>query len=234
MELSARDQKDGIVFFGSKKNEPIDFIFPNIEDKEDDDTFPHFMIYFSPEASAYYIQDLDRGLGALMKIDKYEIKERSLINIGESYVVLSIEMSSTVLSDPEWEMTNNTTGRDEYKSMSQTQVIIICKIFNSKMDKHLSKSFAFKSTDLYSSSMNNKQITIGRSSSCDIAIEDLLLSKLQCTIKMINSKWFIFDGDGENFSTNGTWIYLVDPWKIENIVFFKANHTLFQLNLIKK
>ena len=62
-----------------------------------------------------------------------------------------------------------------------------------------------------------------------------MLSRIQCCIiyNIKTNKLYIKDGEYENnnSSTNGTWIYILGPKKIENKFQFKANHSLFEINL---
>lgn len=217
---SPREANDGIVLFGTKNNKNVihDFTFPiefstensmmkNAE--ENIDAFPNFAIYFNLEDKAYYIKDFNTGLGALMKAKEYVLKENTLINVGSNYLVISFE-------EPE----------------------LIVKIFNSSIlqdkkedlntDKFQMKKF--KIDDI------NFKITIGRSQTCDISIDDMMLSKVQCRIEYDNKMqcFVLFDGDGSKESTNGTWIYILHPAKIENNFLFKAEHTLFHIAFIDK
>lgn len=42
---------------------------------------------------SYYLRNIETELGTFMRITKYDIVDNSLINIGESYLVLSFEKS---------------------------------------------------------------------------------------------------------------------------------------------
>ncbi len=45
------------------------------------------------------------------------------------------------------------------------------------------------------------------------------------------SDWFLMDGDGNKKSTNGTWIFVDDPFIIFDKMIFKAGQTLFKARL---
>ena len=78
------------------------------------------------------------------------------------------------------------------------------------------------------------QITIGRGRSCDIEIEDYLLSKVQCCIYYdMMAGWTIADGDtlAQKESTNGTWIYVAEEIEVTHGMVFKAYQTLFQVRI---
>ena len=115
--------------------------------------------------------------------------------------------------------------------------IITVKIFNnntildSKENKeNLGQNCVMKEFQIKN---NNTIITIGRSQKCDVIIEDMMLSKIQSYIEY-NQKddcFYLHDGDGEKESTNGTWVFILNPIKITNNFWFKAEHTLFVATL---
>ena len=241
---SKRNAKDGIVLFGYERknnkskdylksnddntntfnnnlcNDDIgkdfllnDFIFP-IEDKEDNYSLyelPNFAIFYNVEDDNYYIKDFNTGVGALMKIKKYKMEGNTLINIGGNYLVVYIE--------------NNK---------------ITIKIFNNSILENTSKkdqnSITYDLKEFEVDQSKNFVLNIGRNQVCNIIIEDMMLSKIQCRIEYsINDKCFyLYDGDGKKESTNGTWVFILNPTKITNNFMFKAEHTLFVANLVNK
>ena len=234
-----RNGKDGIVLFGyerkknynnsenninmnsdsnidESKNKDFllnDFIFP-IEGNDDNYGLyesPNFAIYYNTDDGNYYIKDFNTGVGALMKIKKYEMEGNTLINIGGNYLVVYIE---------------------------KTRILI--KIFNNSILENTSQKEAnnincdMKQIDIDENIDNIT--TIGRSQHCDIIIEDMMLSKIQCSIEY-NSKTkkiYLCDGDDKKESTNGTWVFILNPTKITDNFMFKAEHTLFLANLVEK
>lgn len=78
----------------------------------------------------------------------------------------------------------------------------------------IDKIFGFK--DSYGT------IKIGRMSDCDIKFEDNGLSRCQCIIMNVNGAWILKDGNGEKQSTNGTWLFVDDLFKIYDGMTFKA------------
>ena len=241
---SKRNAKDGIVLFGYERknnkskdylksnddntntfnnnlcNDDIgkdfllnDFIFP-IEEKEDNYSLyelPNFAIFYNVEDDNYYIKDFNTGVGALMKIKKYKMEGNTLINIGGNYLVVYIE--------------NNK---------------ITIKIFNNSILENTSKkdqnSITYDLKEFEVDQSKNFVLNIGRNQVCNIIIEDMMLSKIQCRIEYsINDKCFyLYDGDGKKESTNGTWVFILNPTKITNNFMFKAEHTLFVANLVNK
>ena len=244
LKNSKRNANDGIVLFGyerknNRKNEYLksnddnintdnnniynddivkdfllnDFVFP-IEDKEDNYSLyelPNFAIFYNVEDGNYYIKDFNTGVGALMKIKNYRIEGNTLINIGGNYLVVYIEDNKIRVKI----FNNSILGNNNKKE----QNTINCDLKEFYFDKK-----------------NNFVINIGRNQNCDLIIEDMMLSKIQCRIEHnANDKCFyLCDGDGKKESTNGTWVFILNSTKITNNFMFKAEHTLFVANLINK
>ena len=235
LQNSKRNGKDGIVLFGyerkkenssSENNINInsetndestvkdflfnDFIFP-IEGNEDNNGLyesPNFAIYYNLEDNNYYIKDFNTGVGALMKIKKYVMEGNTLINIGGNYLVVYIEKNRILIKIFNNSILENTQPKDSN-----------CDIKQINLEEN-----------------SNSYTSIGRSQHCDIIIEDMLLSKVQCCIEY-NSKTkkiYLCDGDGKKESTNGTWVFILNPTKITDNFMFKAEHTLFVANLAIK
>ena len=191
-----------------------DFIFP-IEVKEDNFSlyeFPNFAIYYNVNDKNYYIKDFNTGVGALMKIKKFVMEKNTLINMGSNYLVVYIDKNIITIK-----IFNNNTileNNDNKENLGQNCVM---------------KEFQIKNS-------NNTIITIGRSEKCDIVIEDMMISKIQCLIEYnFHDKCiYLYDGDGKKESTNGTWVFILNPIKITNNFLFKAEHTLFIASLINK
>ena len=246
LKNSKRDAKDGIVLFGYERKNNIkkesdncnaenniysndngknninntglvdefllnDFVFP-VEEKEENNglyEFPNFAIYYNVNDNNYYIKDFNTGVGALMKIKKYTMETNTLINIGSNYLVVYVNKNIITIK-----IFNNNTildSKDNKENLGQNYYM---------------KEFQIKNN-------NNTKITIGRSQKCDIVIEDMMLSKMQSSIEY-NSKddcFYLYDGDGEKESTNGTWVFILNPIKITNNFLFKAEHTLFVASL---
>ena len=238
LQNSKRGAKDGIVLFGYEKpkkennckmkitddkininttntnnsqNETTvnDFIFP-VEHKNEDSKnlyeFPNFAIYYDIKDDNYYIKDFNTGVGALMKIKKYKMDINTLINVGSNYLVIYLDKNKiTVKIFNHSILENNENAANSCES----------KIFEFEQDK-------------------NKLITIGRSQKCDIIIEDMMLSKIQASIEYNASEQvvYLYDGDTKKESTNGTWVFILNPVIIESNFLFKAEKTLFAATII--
>ena len=240
LQNSKRGAKDGIVLFGYERknnnnntdnniytnlnsdtnnnnnNEEFedfllnDFVFP-IEEREKNNglyEFPTFAIYFNTKDRNYYIKDFNSGIGALMKIKKYKMDGNTLINIGSNYLVINLEKNK-----------------------------IIIKIFNHNiLENNNIKEKEGKNFDLKEFTIGNNKntiINIGRGTNCDITIEDAMLSKIHTSIeyKAKDKSFYLYDGDIKKESTNGTWVFILNPIQIKDNFTFKAEHTLFVANL---
>ena len=221
IDKDCKISKDGIMLFGYEANfhteEEIgeenykhssiyDFIFP-IENENSLylSEFPSFCIYFDTKDENYYIKDFSVGIGALMKIKKYKIGNETLINIGANYLVINIENDN-----------------------------ISIKIFNNSI---LEKNTEQRNFDIKKFKINkkvDKLITIGRNKKCDVVIEDMMMSKIQCCIKYKSKDkaFYLYDGNSEKESMNGTWVYILNPIMITDNFTFKAEHTLFVIKII--
>ena len=243
LKNSKRGAKDGIVLFGYEKknknndndhdnintenlNSDInnnnsnieendnfllnDFVFP-VEMKEDNYNlyeFPNFAIYFNVKDKNYYIKDFNTGVGALMKIKKIKMEKNTLINIGANYIVVNIEKNKVIIK-----LFNHSILENKKTEDNKGQNCII-------------KEFTFNNN-------KNSFITIGRSNKCDIVIDDVMLSKIHTCIEYNAEKkiFYLYDGDSKKESTNGTWIFILNPVKITDNFMFKAEHTLFIASL---
>ena len=209
---------DGIVLFGydtdketeTNSNSKInDFIFPinNLDKSKNGYDFPNFAIYFDIKDENYYIKDLNTGVGALMKVKKYKIENNTLINVGTNYLVIQFDKDDLIIK-----IFNNTLLQTDNVNGEN------CSSQKFKIDK-----------------TKNIMITIGRSQKCDVCIDDMMLSKTQSCIEynVEDDNFYLYDGNSKKESTNGTWVYIINPIQITNNFLFKAEHTLFVANLTK-
>ena len=149
-----------------------------------------------------------------MKInEEIIIKDNYLINIGNSYIVC-------------------TFGVDEFE-VDGDNILNADKILNIKVfSENNQNSFFFNPSQM-------KKIFIGRDTSCNIIVDDTLLSRIHCTIEYIIDKgWVIYDGKNEDLdiinskpSTNGTWLYLIEETIIKDKMIFKSNQNVYQCHL---
>jgi hypothetical protein len=85
---------------------------------------------------------------------------------------------------------------------------------------------------------DDKQILVGRSPTCDVQINDKLLSKIHCHIRLFVDRsdptifeWVVIDGHQAKTSCNGTWVYIASDTPVQNNFTFKANQTVFNCKL---
>ena len=227
--FNSKRKKDGITYFGYQKDESekendIDIKINPIDNEYIDDKYfgRHFQIKFNPNDKQYYLKDLGHGFGTFIKIiDWVEIKNNFLLNIGENYLVFSIGIENDIINE-NYIIKNINNEIDNYLNV---------KIFSSNSKQN---NLIFTPSD--------SPFTIGRKEENAIYIEDNMLSRIHCTIKYKNKKWYIIDGNANEQnkdeesrrSTNGSWLYAYEDCLIINKMIFKASHYLFECNLINK
>ena len=167
IENSLRNKRDGFTYFGfieDNKNKEIDFLIqPKENYYEPKFIGKHFQIRFNPEDMKYYIIDLGFGFGTFMKIlTEIKIKDNYLINLGNSYIVCTFDI-------------------DDNEENIESEKYLNLKIFSGD----------FRSEPIIFNSEEDQFITIGRDNSCDVIIDDNLLSRVHCTILYkIGIGWF--------------------------------------------
>ena len=137
------------------------------------------------------------GFGTYIKIDNTTIKENTIINIGDSFLIFSYQIYTNF----------------ENENKKNTHKTLYLKIYNG--EREFQPIILGKDKELY---------TIGRSENSDITIKDEMLSRINCFIYFKNGIWNIQDGnqDGE-YSTNGTWLYAFEETEITDNMVFKSN-----------
>ena len=137
------------------------------------------------------------GFGTYIKIDNTTIKENTIINIGDSFLIFSYQIY--------------TNFENENKTNSHKTLYL--KIYNG--EREFQPIILGKDKELY---------TIGRSENSDITIKDEMLSRINCFIYFKNGIWNIQDGNQEGeYSTNGTWLYAFEETEITDNMVFKSN-----------
>ena len=221
---SKRKEKDGITYLGlidennsyidTTSNEDIDYIINANDIGENNNLLGrHFRIRFDINKMKYFIKDLGKGFGTFKKIiEKEKIKDSYLLNIGNSYIVCTFGLDEYYQEGDKIEDDDNILNIKVFSEIPQTEP----HFFNPKQFK---------------------RIYIGRDISCNIIIDDSLLSRIHCTLEYDDEVgWVIYDGkidDNENKkSTNGTWLYLIEEIPIENGLIFKNNKNAFECHII--
>ena len=233
---SKRNANDGFTYFGllddeqednnennENKNKEIDFEINsndvNTNNENNNIIGRHFRIRFDINSMKYYIKDLGLGYGTFKKIvKKAKIKDTYLINIGNSYIVC-------------------TFGVDEYYPEGKGNLVDSGdKTLNIRVFSDLPQTEPY-----FFNPKQFKRIYIGRDISCNIIVDDSLLSRVHCTIDYSEEEgWVIYDGridEDENKnkpSTNGTWLFLIEESEIYDGLIFKNNKNAFECHIIKQ
>lgn len=153
------------------------------------------------------MKDLGNGFGTFIKLQsECLLKDNSLINIGDSYIVCTLGVE---------EDTHHSEYQSDYNIKNQNKdkdCMLNIKIF--------SGSPKYDPMYIYLIILRNFQpsksiIKIGRSSDCEVTVEDNMLSRVHCSIEYReDAGWIVRDGfysknkDGSydtKSSTNGTW-----------------------------
>jgi pSer/pThr/pTyr-binding forkhead associated (FHA) protein len=229
---SKRKAFDGNTFFGYFENDNennfnndninekgIDFFVKPRENGDENQNFEgrYFRIRFDINNMKYYIKDLGCGYGTFKKIVKEtKLKDSYLINIGNSYIVF-------------------TFGIDEY-ALDGNCIADADKILNIKVFSEVPKAEPY-----FFNPQQFKKIFIGRDISCNIIVDDTLLSRVHCTIEYKEGDgWVISDGKIDEDisqnrpSTNGTWLYLIEETQIDDKMIFKSNQNVYECHIIKQ
>lgn len=141
------------------------------------------------------------------------LRDNMLINIGEAYIVVNLL--------PE--------GLDDEGPHHTLRM----KIFGGSNNGEI---YDYNINDMEE---GKREILMGRTPDCDIRINDKLLSKTQCHVRLYYEsenryRWMLHDGSKGKASTNGTWLYINEDMKIYDGMVFKANQTIFNVSLEKK
>lgn len=103
-----------------------DYLIKLSEDTEVDDRSlgRHFQIQYKLSERKFYIKDLGKGFGAFMKIkNSYQLFTDSLINIGDTYIVVSI-------GEEETNNSNNDNNEDRNTCITNVSMNLNLKIFS--------------------------------------------------------------------------------------------------------
>ena len=143
-------------------------------------------------------------------INEMKIKDNTLINIGNNYVVFTLGVDEL---EPE---ENNIFSREKEKILS-------VKVFGGELVNY---SYAFNQSQF-------KKIYIGNNEECNIVLDDNLLDDFHCTIEYKKEiGWVINDGYNQKHSVNGTWVSRSEETKIFEGRIIQANQNIFLCYII--
>lgn len=213
---SKRKSNDGYTYFGYEElqtDSNMDYIIQPKDGIVDQRYYGvHFQIRFNKTDARYYIKDMGHGLGTFIKWNDWlQLKNKSLINIGENYIVFTWGF------DSEMQIMEKFSGH----TSESYQDIINVKIFSGDI-KHGMVQFT----------PDKEMFTIGRNHDCDIPINDNLLSRVHCTVKYKDGYWYLRDGsvledNKYKKSTNSSWEFAYEEVEIYEKMTIKASHNLF-------
>lgn len=183
LTFTKRKIQDGVVYFANKRKTfpkrdvTADFVIPTITVPETRE--PHFLIYFSLDTEKFVLRDLGVGNGTFIKVEEtYSIADNSLINVGDSYILMMI-----------------------LKKNSKDSLPSLCmKIYSGT---RIGELMYFYAQECYV-----REVYIGRGKDCQVQIDDTMISNHQATVFFSSQKgWMLVDGDlsTQRPSTNGTW-----------------------------
>lgn len=156
-----------------------------------------FKIQFDFLSHKYYLKDMGDGYGTYIKIDNTTIKENTIINIGDSFLIFSYQIY---------------TNYDKNNKENNHKTLFL-KIYNG--EREFQPIILGKDKELY---------TIGRSENADITILDKMLSRINCFLYYNSGIWKIQDGNQSgDYSTNGTWLFAFENTEITDNMIFKSN-----------
>lgn len=175
MENSQRTSKDGFIYFGCKRNKNKlpnggkgdvlnDIVIPS-KDKETERRHRgrHLQIEFSLERNKFLIKDLGIGFGAFVRLDlPLELRDNHLLNMGESFIIVNLINEKNSGGSGNYSISTH----DSKKSGDSYHLKLRLKLFGGPSTGEV---FYFKP--------DQEGIKIGRSTSCDVVIEDAVLSK---------------------------------------------------------
>ncbi len=110
---------------------------------------------------SYFIKDLGIGFGAFVRLEiPLELKDNHLLNLGESFIIVN-------LVNEKFSLANYSISTHDSKESSDCSQKLRLKLFGGPCTGEV---FYFKP--------DSDVIKIGRSTQCDVAIEDAVLSKV--------------------------------------------------------
>ena len=188
----------------------------------------YFYIYYNPDYSKYYVKDIGSPCGTFIKIENEIILKNSyVINIGDTFLEISIGLDGLSFYNSNTEM--------DIKNQITTSVDSNAEYNNNLNLKIISKDKVYDPVNFLPT---KSIIKIGRATSCEVSIDDILLSRVHCTIEYKNTVgWIIRDGyrsedsqesDDIKWSTNGTWLHAFEDTPIYEGMILRSDNHLFR------
>ena len=244
-------EKENIIFCSNNNSDYVDIQVPPLEQEKEKEKITqistmintnmsnilenktygrYFYIYFNPDYMKYYIRDCGMSYATFIKIqNEIILKDNSVINIGDTYLKISIGIENKYFY--------SNAKRNNFINSKNNKFSISESEYNNNLNlKILSRD---KIYDPVNFPPTKSKIKIGRASNCEIVIDDILISRVHCTIEYKkNIGWIIRDGynNKENTeesmdiksSTNGTWLYVFEDTPIYEGMILRSDNNLFR------
>lgn len=172
------------------------------------------IIKYSIQDRNYYIRDLGKGSGTFVRLDvPLPLKNGFIISFGTSHLTVSFFSKNENRKEDGF-------GRNQATRGGGSDSCITLKFIDGPK---LDQSYTFTAKE---------KVTIGRLPHCNVLFDDNQLSRQQCVIEYIEDQWVLKDGDGDKHSTNGTWLFVDELFKVYDGMVFKAGQTLFKTKML--
>ena len=217
---SLRNKKNGYTYFGivlpdEENNNDIDFstidFTNNIINMKDNQILSgrQFRIRFDINKNCYFIKDCSygQGYGSFMKIiNEMKIKDNTLINIGDNYLVFTF-------GNPDSEINVNNIENEK---------ILSVQVFSGEKNNYY---YGFNQKEI-------NKILIGNNENCNIALNDNLLDDVHCNIEYKRGLgWIINDGYKNKKSERGTWLCLREETTIFEGMIINSNQNIYECHI---
>ena len=184
VDKSLRNIKDGNTYFGilspndEKNDNKIDFSTGNSSNLDESER--QFCIRFDLDENCYMIKDCSygSGYGPFMKLVKeMKIKDNTLINIGNNYIVFTLGVDELEPNEDEDE--------DEDNIDEEIEKVLSVKVFRGEL---INYSYVFNESQI-------NKIYIGNNESCNIVLNDNVIDDIHCSIEYNKERgWILNDG----------------------------------------
>jgi len=120
---------------------------------------------------------------------------------------------------------------DFYISFCKTHI----KVYKPAADDSLKVKFvqgSFKDKSFTYLPKDYKLVRIGRKEGLELPYTEESISRIQCTFSFEDGSWYVYDGNMEKPSTNGSWIMNTKIYEIQNGDIFKTGNVVFSTKVI--
>lgn len=195
-----------------------------------------YILNFFPISSAPKLVDLGSTLGTYLKLASFESVllssgMRFLIGGNSTILIESIQNSSTKSISSEVSSEESGTNIMDLPS-------ITIHLLDASPASTTGEVFKYK----FIAEAGYKEIRIGRSKSCDIRVNELTVSRVQCQVLYKDEAWVLVDGSFYSGTLNGTWMNLSkrddgirvdsDPVALKPLTQIRVSETVIQIDYL--